>query len=271
MTLTGWARWLLRAVMVLGLAFIYVPLTLVLVNSVNGDRTFAWPPRELTTRWWVAAWDNAGAREALLTSVKAGLGATAIALVLGTMVAFAVQRFAFFGRDTLSLLIVLPIALPGIVTGIALDSAWRSVIEPLGVGKGLLSVVVGHATFCVVTVYNNVLARLRRTGTQMEEASADLGATGTQTFRYVTFPLIRSALLAGGLLSFALSFDEIIVTTFTAGPGITTLPIWIFNNLFRPNQAPIVNVVAAVLVVLSVIPVWLAQRLAGPAAGASRT
>jgi len=217
------------------------------------------------------AWDNAGAREALLTSVKAGLGATAIALVLGTMVAFAVQRFAFFGRDTLSLLIVLPIALPGIVTGIALDSAWRSVIEPLGVGKGLLSVVVGHATFCVVTVYNNVLARLRRTGTQMEEASADLGATGTQTFRYVTFPLIRSALLAGGLLSFALSFDEIIVTTFTAGPGITTLPIWIFNNLFRPNQAPIVNVVAAVLVVLSVIPVWLAQRLAGPAAGASRT
>jgi putative spermidine/putrescine transport system permease protein len=270
-TLTGWARRALRGFMALGLVFIYVPLALVLVNSFNGDRTFGWPPHDFTTRWWAAAWDNAGARDALATSIKAGLGATAIALVLGTMVAFAVQRFRFFGRETLSLVILLPIALPGIVTGIALDSAWRSVVEPLGIGKGLLSVIVGHATFCVVTVYNNALARLRRTGTNLEEASADLGASGSQTFRYVTFPLIRSALLAGALLAFALSFDEIIVTTFTAGPGITTLPIWIFNNLFRPNQAPVVNVVAAVLVVLSVVPVWLAQRVAGPAAGASRT
>jgi putative spermidine/putrescine transport system permease protein len=269
-TLTGWARWALRAFMAVGLAFIYVPLALVLVNSFNGDRTFAWPPHDFTLRWWTSAWDNAGAREALVTSIKAGLGATAIALVLGTMVAFAVQRYRFFGRDTLSLLIVLPIALPGIVTGIALDSAWRSVIVPLGIGKGLFSVIVGHTTFCVVTVYNNVLARLRRTGLNLEEASADLGASGLQTFRYVTFPMIRSALLAGGLLAFALSFDEIIVTTFTAGPGITTLPIWIFDNLFRPNQAPVVNVVAAVLVVLSVVPVWFAQRLAGPSA-AGRT
>jgi putative spermidine/putrescine transport system permease protein len=254
----------LRVVMALGLAFIYLPLLLVLVNSVNGDRTFAWPPRDLTTRWWSAAWRNDGVRHALLTSVQAAVGATAIALLLGTLVAFAVQRFAFFGRDTLSLLIVLPIALPGIVTGIALDSAWRSVLGEFGIGKGLFSVVVGHATFCVVTVYNNVLARLRRTGISLEEASADLGARPFQTFRYVTFPLIRSALLAGGLLAFALSFDEIIVTTFTAGPGTTTLPIWIFTNLFRPNQAPVVNVVAVVLILLSVIPVWLAQRLTGP-------
>ncbi|GIM88598.1 ABC transporter permease [Paractinoplanes toevensis] len=271
MTLSPFAKIALRVFMGLGLLFIYVPLMLVLINSFNGDRTFGWPPHDFTTRWWSAAWDNTGARSALLTSVKAGLGATAIALVLGTMVAFAVQRFKFFGRDTLSLLIVLPIALPGIVTGIALDSAWRSVIEPLGIGKGLFSVIVGHATFCVVTIYNNVLARLRRTGVNLEDASADLGASPGQTFRYVTFPMIRSALLAGGLLAFALSFDEIIVTTFTAGPGVTTLPIWIFNNLFRPNQAPIVNVVAAVLVVLSVVPVWLAQRVAGPEAGASRT
>ncbi|WP_127503305.1 ABC transporter permease [Actinoplanes solisilvae] len=271
MTLSAWSRWSLRVVMALGLLFIYVPLLLVLVNSFNGDRTFGWPPHDFTTRWWTAAWNNGGARDALWTSVKAGLGATAIALVLGTMVAFAVQRFKFFGRDTVSLLIVLPIALPGIVTGIALDSAWRSVIAPLGLGKGLFSVIVGHATFCVVTVYNNVLARLRRSGVSLEEASADLGASPGQTFRYITFPTLRSALLAGGLLAFALSFDEIIVTTFTAGPGIQTLPIWIFNNLFRPNQAPVVNVVAAVLIVLSVLPVWLAQRLAGPEAGASRT
>jgi putative spermidine/putrescine transport system permease protein len=268
MTLSRGARWLLRAGMALGLAVIYVPLSIVLINAFNADRTFAWPPPRWTVEWWSRAWHSAGARSALWTSVQAGLGATAIALVLGTMVAFAVARYRFFGRESLSLLVVLPIALPGIVTGMALDSAFRSVIEPLGIGKGLLSVVIGHATFCVVVVYNNVLARLRRLGGNLEEASADLGADTFQTFRYVTFPLLRSALLAGGLLAFALSFDEIVVTTFTAGPGVQTLPIWIFSNLFRPNQAPVINVVAAVLIALSVIPVWLAQRVgAGESAG----
>ncbi len=262
-TLSRGARWLLRAAMAVGLAVIYLPLTIVLINSFNSDRTFAWPPPGWTTRWWTSAWANEGARAALWTSVKAGLSATAIALVLGTMVAFAVARYRFFGRDSLSLLVVLPIALPGIVTGIALDTAFRSVIEPLGIGKGLFSIVIGHATFCVVVVYNNVLARLRRLGGNLEEASADLGAHTFQTFRLVTFPLLRSALFAGALLAFALSFDEIVVTTFTAGPGVQTLPIWIFSNLFRPNQAPVINVVASVLIVLSVIPVWLAQRMGG--------
>jgi len=269
-TLSRTARWLLRLAMGVGLAVIYVPLAVVLLNSFNADRTFGWPPPSLTTQWWSKAWDNAGAREALLTSVKAGLAATAIALVLGTMIAFAVQRYRFFGREALSLVVVLPIALPGIVTGIALDTAFRTVIQPLGVSKGLISVVIGHATFCVVVVYNNVLARLRRTGTSLEEASADLGASTFQTFRYVTFPLLRSALFAGGLLAFALSFDEIIVTTFTAGPGVQTLPIWIFNNLFRPNQAPVINVVAAVLIVFSVVPIYLAQRVSSDSAGGGR-
>jgi putative spermidine/putrescine transport system permease protein len=266
-TLSRGARWALRAAMVVGLAFIYVPLAIVLVNSFNADRTFAWPPPRWTTQWWVGAWDNAGVRDALWTSVKAGLGASALALLLGTLVAFAVQRYRFFGRDAVSLLVVLPIALPGIVTGMALDTAFRSVMGPLGVGKGLFSVIVGHATFCVVVVYNNVLARLRRLGGNLEEASADLGADAVQTFRYVTFPLLRSALFAGGLLAFALSFDEIIVTTFTAGPGVQTLPIWIFNNLFRPNQAPVINVVAAVLIVLSIVPIYLAQRVSDTPAG----
>lgn len=267
MTLSRSARWLLRGAMALGLAFIYLPLGIVLVNSFNADRTFAWPPPDWTTEWWTRAWDNAGAREALWMSVKAGLGATAIALVLGSLVAFAVQRYRFFGRGTVSLLVLLPIALPGIVTGIALDTAFRSVMAPLGVGKGLFSVIVGHATFCVVVVYNNVLARLRRLGGNLQEASADLGADGLQTFRYVTFPVLRSALLAGALLAFGLSFDEIIVTTFTAGPGVQTLPIWIFSNLFRPNQAPVINVVAAVLIVASVVPIYLAQRLSDTASG----
>jgi putative spermidine/putrescine transport system permease protein len=266
-TISRGARWALRVAMALGLAFVYLPLAFVLVNSFNADRTFAWPPPRWTTQWWVGAWDNAGAREALWTSVKAGLGATGVALLLGTLVAFAVQRYRFFGRDAVSLLVVLPIALPGIVTGIALDTAFRSVIEPLGVGKGLFSVIVGHATFCVVVVFNNVLARLRRLGGNLEEASADLGADTFQTFRYVTFPLLRSALFAGGLLAFALSFDEIIVTTFTAGPGVQTLPIWIFNNLFRPNQAPVINVVAAVLIVLSIVPIYFAQRVSDTPAG----
>ncbi|WP_182904729.1 ABC transporter permease [Microbispora sp. H13382] len=260
MNLSRTSRTLLRAALAAGLAVVYVPLAVVLLNSFNSDRTFSWPPAGFTLRWWSAAWSSAGLRDALWTSVLAGLGATAIALVLGTMAAFAVQRYAFFGRETVSLVIVLPIALPGIVTGIALSNTFHTV---LGLPLGLLTVIVGHATFCVVTVYNNVLARLRRMGLNLEEASADLGADTFTTFRLVTFPMMRSALLAGGLLAFALSFDEIIVTTFTAGAGVRTLPIWIFENLFRPNQAPVVNVVAAALILLSVIPIWLAQRLSG--------
>jgi putative spermidine/putrescine transport system permease protein len=270
MTLSPTARWLLRLAMLLGLGVIYVPLAIVIISSFNADRTFSWPPPSWTTEWWARAWENTGVRDALWTSVKAGLGASAIALVLGTMVAFAVGRSKFFGRNAISLLIVLPIALPGIVTGIALDSAYQAVVKPMGVDKGLFWVIVGHATFCVVVIYNNVVARLRRLGGNFEEASADLGADPVQTFRYVTFPLIRSALFAGGLLAFALSFDEIIVTTFTAGPGVQTLPIWIFNNLFRPNQAPVINVVAVVLIVVSIVPIYLAQRLSSDAGSGGR-
>ncbi|MCT9930605.1 ABC transporter permease [Planotetraspora sp. A-T 1434] len=262
MNLSRTARALLRIALALGLGVIYVPLAVVLLNSFNSDRTFGWPPSGLTFQWWRSAWNSTGVRDALWTSIQAGLGATAIALLLGTMAAFAVQRYRFFGRDTVSLLIVLPIALPGIVTGIALSNTFHTV---LGVPLGLLTVIVGHATFCVVTVYNNVLARLRRMGRGLEEASADLGADTFTTFRLVTFPMLRSALLAGGLLAFALSFDEIIVTTFTSGAGVRTLPIWIFENLFRPNQAPVVNVVAAALIVFSVVPIYLAQRLSGEA------
>jgi putative spermidine/putrescine transport system permease protein len=264
------ARWLLRLAMALGLAFIYVPLLIVVLNSFNADRTFAWPPPSWTTQWWVRAWDNQGARDALWTSVRAGLGATTIALLLGTMVAFAVGRYRFFGREAVSLLLVLPIALPGIVTGIALDNAYHWLVKPLGVDKGLFWVIVGHATFCVVVVYNNVLARLRRLGGDFEEASADLGAHTFQTFALVTFPLLRSALFAGALLAFALSFDEIIVTTFTAGPGTQTLPLWIFSNLFRPNQAPVINVVAALLIVASIVPIYFAQRISSDSTAGGR-
>ncbi|HEV8526666.1 MAG TPA: ABC transporter permease [Actinomycetes bacterium] len=263
MTLSRTSKIVLAVAMALGLAVIYVPLLVVVVNSFNADRTFGWPPPGFTTEWWHRAIGNPGATDALITSLKAGLGATAIALVLGTMAAFAVDRFTFFGRQTISLLVILPIALPGIVTGIALNNAF----QVLGIDFGLFTVVVGHATFCIVVVYNNVLARLRRTAGNVVEASADLGAGMLQTFRYVTFPLLRSALLAGALLAFALSFDEVIVTTFTAGPATETLPIWILSNLFRPNQAPIVNAVAAALIVLSVIPVWLAQRLSSDTTG----
>jgi putative spermidine/putrescine transport system permease protein len=266
-TLSRRARLVLAALMAAGLAVIYVPLLVVIVLSFNTDRTFGWPPSGVTVDWWQRAWSNDGAREALWTSVKAGLGATAVALVLGSMAAFAVGRYRFFGREVVSILVVLPIALPGIVTGIALSNAISTTLEPFGIEFGLFTVVVGHSTFCVVVVYNNVLARLRRTGGSLEEASMDLGADVFTTFRYVTFPAVRSALVAGALLAFALSFDEIIVTTFTASANVQTLPLWIFSNLARPNQAPIVNVVAAVLVLLSVVPVWLAQRLSADTAG----
>ncbi len=246
------------SLMGIGLAFIYVPLSVVVINSFNSSRTFSWPPSRFTTEWWGKAISNTGVRKALSWSLAAGLSATFIALLLGTSLAFAVSRYNFFGKDIISLLVVLPISLPGVVTGIALSNAFN---QQIGLSTGLLTIVIGHATFCIVVVYNNALARLRRMGTSLQEASMDLGANGITTFRLITLPNLASALFAGGLLAFGLSFDEIVVTTFTAGPGIQTLPIWIYNNLFRPSQAPIVNVVAATLVVVSVIPIYLSQRL----------
>lgn len=260
MRLSRPARVTLAAVTLVVLAIVYLPLGVVLVNSFSTSTTLTWPPPGFTLEWWGRAFQNAGALDAIWTSVQIALAATAIALVLGTLIAIALQRYRFFGRDAVSLLVILPIALPGIVTGIALNNFFRTIID---VRLGMMTIIVAHATFCIVTVFNNVIARLRRTGTSLEEASADLGAGIWTTFRLVTFPQLRSALLAGGLLAFALSFDEIIVTTFTAGSGVTTLPIWIFENLFRPNQAPIVNVIAVVLVAVSVVPIWFAQRLAG--------
>ena len=249
----------------LTLAFIYVPLIVVGVYAFNESRIQAWPIQGLTLDWFGRAIDNPGARDALAQSLKAALGATAIALVLGTLASLAVARYSFFGKNVVSFLVVLPIALPGIVTGMALNATFRNLPEPFGVELGLLTIVVGHATFCIVVVYNNVVARLRRTSASLEEASADLGADTWQTFRHVTFPQLRTALLAGGLLAFALSFDEVIVTTFTAGPD-QTLPIWILANISRPNQLPIVNVVALFVIVLSIVPVWLAVRLSSETA-----
>jgi putative spermidine/putrescine transport system permease protein len=257
------------------LAFIYIPLAIIVLYAFNSRRTLTWPIPGLTLKWFGKALDNPGVRDALTTSLKAGLGATALALLLGTLASLAVSRYRFFGRETVSFLVVLPIALPGIVTGMALNATFRTVLEPLGIGLGLFTIIVGHATFCIVVVYNNVIARLRRISRSFEEASMDLGADTWQTFRFVTFPALRSALFAGGLLAFALSFDEVIVTTFTAGAN-QTLPIWILTNLSRPNQLPIVNVVAVLVILLSAIPVYLAQRLsrdtsgvAGPATAAA--
>ena len=261
MVLTRRARALLWLATAAALSFIYIPLIVVVVNSFNASKVFTWPPTGWTFEWWSAAAQNQSVRSAIVTSIKAGIGATTIAILLGTLIAFAVSRYKWFGRESISFVVILPIALPGIITGIALNSAFRTVLTPLGIGFGLFTVILGHATFCIVVVFNNVVARLRRTGVSLEEASSDLGASGFQTFRLVTFPLIRSALIAGALLAFALSFDEIVVTTFTSGPGTETLPQWIFNNLFRPNQGPIINVVAAALLIAFIIPVYLAQRL----------
>jgi putative spermidine/putrescine transport system permease protein len=224
-----------------------------------------WPIKGLTFDWFDKAFHNHGARDALLTSVKAGLGATGIALVLGTLAATAVSRYRFFGRESISFLVILPIALPGIVTGMAMNSTFTQVVN---VDLSLFTVIVGHATFCIVVVYNNVVARMRRTSRNFEEASADLGADTWQTFRFVTFPQLRSALIAGALLAFALSFDEVIVTTFTAG-STETLPIWILNNLSRPRNLPIVNVVALAAVVLSIVPVYFAQKLTADPVGSA--
>ncbi|MEA2420206.1 MAG: putative spermidine/putrescine transport system permease protein [Thermoleophilaceae bacterium] len=255
--LSNGTRWALRIGTAITLTFIYVPLIVIAVYAFNSSRSQSWPIAGLTLTWFDRALHNTGVRDALWTSVKAGLGATAIAIVLGTLAAMAVARHRFFGRDVISFLVVLPIALPGIVTGMALNASFTQV---LNVDLTLFTVIVGHATFCIVVVYNNAVARLRRTGTSLEEAANDLGAGPWRTFRDVTFPQMRTALVAGALLAFALSFDEIIVTTFTAGSQ-ETLPIWIFTNYSRPNQLPIVNVVGLSLILLSIIPVYLANRL----------
>jgi putative spermidine/putrescine transport system permease protein len=249
---------LLRLAIAVGLAFIYIPLIVIFIYAFNASNILEWPPPGLTLDWFPKAIESPSVHEALLTSLKAGLAATAIALVLGTLASLAVARYRFFGRETISFLVILPIALPGIVTGVAISNTFT---EVLGVPLGLLTVIVGHATFCIVVVYNNVVARLRRVSTSYEEASADLGAHTWQTFRFVTLPSLRSALGAGALLAFALSFDEIIVTTFTIGAGEETLPIWIFSRLFRPNELPIVNAVAVLVVLISIVPVYLAHRL----------
>jgi putative spermidine/putrescine transport system permease protein len=262
--------WVLRGLTGLTLAFIYVPLLVIGLYAFNERRTLVWPIPGLTLRWFGKAVDNPGVRDALLVSVKAALGATAIAILLGSLAALAVARHRFFGREAVSFLVVLPIALPGIVTGMALNATFRNLPDPFGVELGLFTIMVGHATFCIVVVYNNVVARLRRTQASLEEASADLGADAWQTFRFVTFPQLKTALLAGGLLAFALSFDEVIVTTFTAGAD-QTLPIWILSNLSRPNQLPIVNVVAVFVILLSMIPVYFASKLASESAGAGAT
>jgi putative spermidine/putrescine transport system permease protein len=249
-TRTGLAVWTALVV-----AFLWLPLIVIALYAFNRSQIQSWPIKGWTLHWFSIAWHDTEVRDALWLSVRVGLLATAVALTLGSMAAFAVHRFRFFGRESVSLLFLLPIALPGIITGMALNSAFSFA----GVQLTMWTVVIGHATFCVVVVYNNVVARLRRTSPSLLEASMDLGADGWQTFRFVTWPLISTALVAGGLLAFALSFDEVIVTTFTAGG--TTLPIFILNNLRQGQQLPIVNVIAFVVILLTVIPVWVSQRL----------
>ena len=264
MKLSGRATILLRLAVAAGLAFIYIPLLILAIYAFNASKILEWPPPGLTLEWFPKAFEST-APDAFWTSIKVALVATAIALVLGTLASLAVARHRFFGRETISFLVILPIALPGIVTGVALNNTFTQVF---GIDLSLFTVIVAHATFCIVVVYNNVIARLRRMSSSFEEASADLGASPWQTFRYVTLPNMRSALGAGGLLAFCLSFDEIIVTTFTIGAGEETLPYWIFTNLFRAQQRTIVNAVAVIVLLISIIPVYVAHRMTSEEGGA---
>jgi putative spermidine/putrescine transport system permease protein len=238
------------------LAFLWIPILIILAYAFNGSILQTWPVQNLTLHWFGEAWRDQEVRSAFLLSIKIGLISTAVALVLGTAASFAISRFDFFGRESVSFILLLPIALPGIITGMALSSFYTFA----GIGFSIWTIVIGHATFCVVVVYNNVLARLRRTSPSLIEASMDLGADGWQTFRFVVWPVLSTALVAGGLLAFALSFDEVIVTTFTAGAQ-TTLPIWILDTIQRGQQLPVVNAVVFFVVVLTVIPVIVSQRL----------
>jgi putative spermidine/putrescine transport system permease protein len=237
-------------------AFLFVPILLICLYAFNPSNIQSWPLDGLSTKWFSSTFHNEEMRQALWLSVRAGLISTAIALVLGSMAAFAVHRFRFFGREAISLMLILPLALPGIITGMALNSFFAFG----GITFSITTIVIGHATFCIVVVYNNVIARLRRTSGSLTEAAMDLGADGWQTFRDVTLPVVSTALVSGGLLAFALSFDEVIVTTFTAGAQ-NTLPLWIFGQIRLGQQLPQVNVVVLIVMAITIVPVVLAQRL----------
>ena len=249
-------RWL-KATAIGGLLFMHLPILLIFVYSfTTEDRSYQWPPPGLTLDWFAVTWNRPDVWAALSLSVRVAAISTVIALVLGTLCAAAVSRTRFFGREAISLLVILPIALPGIITGISLRSAFNLADIPFS----FWTIVLGHATFCVVVVYNNAVARFRRTSGSLVEASMDLGANSFQTFRYVILPNIATALLAGGMLAFALSFDEVIVTTFTAGQQ-QTLPIWMLEELVRPRQRPVTNVVAMVVVLVTFLPILGAYYL----------
>ncbi|MDI9349564.1 MAG: ABC transporter permease [Candidatus Symbiobacter sp.] len=247
-------KFALRMMAWVGLAFLHFPLLVIIVYAFStADKSYVFPPPGYTLQWFAVAWQREDVWRALTLSVQVGVFATLIALILGSLMAMALARRKFFGSSSLNLMMVLPIALPGIVTGIALRSAFNS----MAIEYSIYTIIIGHATFCVVVVYNNAVARLRRISPNLLEASADLGATAWQTWRYIVMPQLASALLAGGLLAFALSFDEVIVTTFTAGQQ-TTLPIWMLGELFRPRQKPVTNVVAVCVLIMTFIPIIIA-------------
>jgi putative spermidine/putrescine transport system permease protein len=241
---------------ILVVLFLWIPLALIVVYAFNSSNVQSWPIPGFTTKWFRVAWNAQEVRDAVWLSARVALLATGVALVLGSAAATAIARFRFFGRESVSFLLVLPIALPGIITGMALNSFFTFSGLPLSIW----TIVIGHATFCVVIVYNNVLARLRRSSPSLLEASADLGADGWQTFRFVIWPVLSTALVAGGLLAFALSFDEVVVTYFTAGAQ-NTLPLLILGYIRLGQQLPVVNAIAFAMIVLTVIPVAVAQRL----------
>ncbi len=249
------------AIIALILTFMYVPLFILILNSLNEAQVSSWPIESYSLKWWETAVELEAIRNALLNSVLVAFGAMVVASILGTLAAFALSRFNFFGKSTVNLLIVLPIALPGVVTGVAFSNTYSNFLTPAGFQIGYFGMIVAHATFCIVMVFNNVIARLRRMNPNLQEASMDLGQGVWGTFRLVTFPQFRAAFGAGALLAFALSFDEVVVTIFTAPPGVDTIPLWILKEMARPAQASVVNVVATVIIVLSLIPVYVSQRL----------
>jgi putative spermidine/putrescine transport system permease protein len=243
------------------LAFLFIPIALIILYAFNSSNIESWPIAGFTLRWFSVAWHDPQVRSAFLLSVKAALIATAAAVVLGSAVAYAVHQFKFFGREAISFLLVLPLALPGIITGIALNSLFSFT----GIQFGTLTIVMGHTTFCIVVVYNNLIARLRRVPGSLAEASMDLGGRGWHTLRLVTLPMVATALISGALLAFALSFDEVIVTVFTAGAQ-NTLPLWIFGAIRLGQQLPEVNAVVTVVIALTIVPVVIAARVAGAGA-----
>lgn len=245
--------WLVGIGIILG--FLYLPIAVLVAYSFNASRSLTWPMSGLTLEWYQKLASNSQLIEAFYNSIYVAVCATVLTLIIGVPAALALDRIDFPGKGLFRKLILLPIALPGIITGISMLILFRAI----GFNLSLETVIIGHATALLAVVVTQVYARLQRVPASLSEASVDLGASGLQTFFLVTLPNIRTAVIGAGMLAFTLSFDEIPVTFFLTGRD-NTLPMYIWSTM-RRGLTPEINAIGTLIVAMSIIMIFISVLL----------